>query len=132
MESVRNLTIRVDNNQSLTAYIVKPPPKAHPEHYALEVRVTFASSYIQQEVLKCVETKNESELRQWLQVAAGKCIAGSLAGHFFEAFAHRQLQAGGTFQMKELSSGQPVAGALAIPCSNALCFRELSELKSLS
>ena len=73
------------------------------------------------------------DLRRFL-IASGKIpLLAGLRGPLFERFSHFSLAAGGTFQVRDLSSSSKEPKSikhLTLPCSEVLRFQSLDDVSS--
>ena len=76
-----------------------------------------ASNYVNEELMKYWADASERKLKEFSMFSGGDPILGALRGHAFEYLAHKQLQAGGTFDMKELGAENTVVSDLVLPKS---------------
>ena len=79
-----------------------------------------ASDYVNEELMKHLADVNERKLKDFAAFSGGEPILGALRGHAFEYLAHKQLQAGGTFDIKQLGAGKSVISALVLPKSTLM------------
>jgi hypothetical protein len=72
----------------------------------------------------------EKELRTWLNAAEGEPMLGTVRGKLFEQLSHKQLCAGGDFEVRELGAGAAAAPRLHLPASTLLRFEGLEQVKA--
>jgi hypothetical protein len=65
----------------------------------------FASSLVSDRLINAYERYQYSIIRDFLQSSFSEPKASALRGNIFENYAHRQLQKGGTFRIRELIKG---------------------------
>ncbi|GBB85883.1 hypothetical protein RclHR1_12330004 [Rhizophagus clarus] len=65
----------------------------------------FASSFVSDSLINAYERYHHSSVRDFLQSSYSEPKASGLRGNLFEDYAHRQLQKGGTFRIRELTKG---------------------------
>jgi hypothetical protein len=79
-----------------------------------------ASDYINEELMNYWADVNERKLKEFATFSGGNPILGALRGRAFEYLAHKQLQAGGTFDIKQLGTVSTVISDLVLPKSTLI------------
>lgn len=92
-------------------HAVSSAPKYQLEGYQV------ASDYVNEELMKHWALVKERELKEFAAFSGGNPILGALRGHAFEYLAHKQLQAGGAFDIKELGAGHAANTTWNLPKS---------------
>ncbi|ORY42313.1 hypothetical protein BCR33DRAFT_718472 [Rhizoclosmatium globosum] len=99
-------------------------------HYSITEKykfasVQFASEYVIAQTLEIFISHQQSKLHSFLLASEGEKLVASLRGNLFEAYAHRQLVKGGTFQVRSLDNN--VETTLFVPPLTMVPFKNIED-----
>jgi hypothetical protein len=129
---VENTTRKIEYDKYTGKTDLKP---AIAEKYINPI-LRFASDYVAEEILTNIKIMANDDAKYFLIASIGsdKGMLGSIRGHMFEAFAHRQLSRGGDFKIKSLIDENnfiQTESIFPIKRKNAKIFYNTSQIISL-
>ncbi|GIL67898.1 hypothetical protein Vafri_21113 [Volvox africanus] len=104
-----------------------------------KVTVKPASPYVVQKIEENGGKYHVKHLQKLVHLSIGMPMYAAAAGVFFESYAHRHLQEGGSFKVRPLGPSKEAPPKVIQlydlklkPCSNVCVFKELKEVKRKS